>query len=130
MLGAMMSKANTWAEPLRAGCWAGFLVEEVMARRLFPEPGRPFCCCCCNGGVGGRVFCGILGRDGVFDFTLQVRKKKTGKKQCGKTIRGKSRQSKKLQSSRCMHARPNPELGFVCFNTGSLINSDNNPHTK
>ena len=54
----------------------GFLVEEVSPLRLFPDPGRG-CCCCCKGGVGGRLVCGILGRDGVFDFTLQVRKRKT-----------------------------------------------------
>ena len=73
--------------PLSAGCEDAFLVEDVNPLRLLPELGRA-CCCCCKGGVGGREFWGsILGRDGVFDFTLRKEEEKKQEKMVRKSSR-------------------------------------------
>lgn len=75
----------------------GLRVEEVMLRRPRPETGR--CGSIPRGGLVGLEVCGILGRDGLFDFTLQARGKENKK-----TLTGSKLALHSQQYAQCLKA--------------------------
>lgn len=72
--GTGVEEELTTAGPFKVKAADGLRVEEVMVLR--PRPDWGLSCRPPGGGLGGREVRGILGRDGVFVFTLQARRGK------------------------------------------------------